>query len=168
MENFDRLEMQAKGGLLKLSDVGSYIAQNLKRDPDSKVDVRMVADLLARDLANVLTAAGETVKVIFSTQRAAMADRILEEKLTKLLGEDNLVGSSGEFGLLFAFLANSPRTQELDGEPALSLDDVRGIFVDKRLPDGWESWRKSRGDWVGYTAHLVRNAHKEFQRLSGG
>ena len=170
MENFDRLEMQAKGGLLKLSDVGGYIAQNLKRDPDSKVNVAMVADLLAQDLANVLTAAGGAIKVTFfdATQRAAMADRILEEKLTKLLGEDNLVGSSGEFGLLFAFLANSPRTQELDGEPALSLDDVRSMFVDKRLPDGWESWRKSRGDWVGYTAHLARSAHKEFQRLSGG
>jgi hypothetical protein len=85
MESFDRLEMQAKRGLLKLSDVGGYIAQNLKRDPDSKVDVPMVADLLAQDLANVLTAAGEAVKVIFfdSTQRAAMADRILEGKLTK-------------------------------------------------------------------------------------
>jgi hypothetical protein len=54
MENFDRLEMQAKGGLLKLSDVGSYIAQNLKRDPDSKVSVAMVADLLAQDLARII------------------------------------------------------------------------------------------------------------------
>ena len=74
----------------------------------------------------------------------------------------------GEFGLLFVFLANSPRTQVLGGEPALSLSDVRGMFVDKSLPDGWEGWNKSRIDWVGHTAYLLRWAHREFQRLSAG
>jgi hypothetical protein len=44
-----------------------------------------------------------------------------KKNFTKLLGEDNLVGSSGEFGLLFAFLINKPGGSDIDGEPALSL-----------------------------------------------
>jgi hypothetical protein len=92
--------------------------------------------------------------------------RVAEEKLTKLLGEDNLVGSAGEFGLLFAFLRHSPRTKEIDGEAALSLDDVKGMFIDKRLPDGWETWKKSAFDWINFTTKLLISAHAEYVRLS--
>jgi len=171
-ENFARLEMQAKEGLLTWTGVSTFIAQNLQRDPNAKIKINMsmVAGLLARDLADVLKSTVPVVIGAFfdSAQTKAMADRTLQEKLTKLLGEDNLVGSSGEFGLLFAFLANSPRTQVLANEPALSLSDVRGMFVDKRLPDGWKDWKKSRFDWVGHTAYLLRWAHQELQRLSAG
>jgi hypothetical protein len=171
-ENFERLEMQAKEGLLTWTGVATFIAQNLQRDPDAKIKINMpmVAGLLTQDLANVLKSAAAVFKGAFfdDAQRKAMAERTLQEKLTKLLGEDNLVGSSGEFGLLFAFLANSPRTQVLGSDAALSLSDVRGMFVDKRLPDGWEGWNKSRVDWVGHTAYLLRWAHLELQRLSAG
>jgi hypothetical protein len=91
-------------------------------------------------------------------------DRAFEQQLTKLLGEDNLVGSAGEFGLLFAFLANSPATQTIDDEPAISLDEVRSMFVEKRLPDGWESWKKTRSDWLKHTAGLVKSATHAFGR----
>ena len=171
-ENFERLEMQAKEGLLTWTGVATFIAENLQRDPNAKIKINMpmVAGLLAQDLANVLKSTITVAKEKFfdDAQHQAMADRTLQEKLTKLTGEDNLVGSSGEFGLLFAFLANSPRTQVLGDEPALSLSDVRGMFVDKSLPDGWEGWNKSRVDWVGHTAYLLRWAHREFQRLSAG
>ena len=76
----------------------------------------MVGGLLTRDLADVLKSSINRVKerLFDDAQHQAMADRAVQQKLTKLTGEDNLVGSSGEFGLLFAFLANSPRTQMLD------------------------------------------------------
>src|SRR5262249_45044990 len=91
--------------------------------------------------------------------------RELAERLTKLTGEDNLIGSSGEFALLFAFLANSPRTKELDGEPALSLEDIESMFVLKRFPEGWESWRKTRVDWVTNSAALMLSAGKAYLAL---
>jgi hypothetical protein len=93
---------------------------------------------------------------------ANIAHRNLEEKLTKLLGEDNLVGSAGEFGLLFALLANRPGAQEVDGEPTVSLRDVQSMFIEKRLPEGFETWRKSRTDWVKNTIGLAVSAAKEF------
>ncbi len=86
--------------------------------------------LLVRDLGVLVQTIGRTLGTILAgpDDDAAAARRTAEEKLTKLLGEDNLVGSYGEFGLLFAFLINKPRVSEIDGEPALSLKDVRDMF----------------------------------------
>ena len=100
-----------------------------------------------------------------SDEDADAAHREVEEKLTKLIGEDNLVGSAGEFGLLFAFLVNKPGAREVDDEPAVAVEDLKTMFVDKRLPDGWETWKKTRIDWVRNTTGLVISAGKEYRAL---
>jgi hypothetical protein len=123
-----------------------------------------VAELLARDLGSFVTTVGPALmeRLGGSPAEAVAANRVLEEKLTRLLGEDNLVGSAGEFGLLFAFLARKPGSNEIDGEPAISVSDVRAMFVDKRFPDGWEKWKKTRADWVTNTSSLLVSAGKHY------
>jgi len=134
--------------------------------------------LLARDVAAGIRAGGIVLReeLFGAHDQAVGAHRDLEVMLTKLLAEDNLVGSAGEFGLLMAFLTNSPRTIVLktrDGEPklpfhsepALSLQEVRGMFMDKRLPVGWDGWKKSRADWVAHTTALVISAGAEYRSL---
>lgn len=108
---FARLASRAKDGLIKRSDVGSFIAENLLNDPKS---IHTTA-LLANDLlAFVETIAPAWMKRPFgSGEDTSTAHRELEEKYTKLLGGGNLVGSAGEFGLLFALLANRPDAKEL-------------------------------------------------------
>jgi hypothetical protein len=158
-ENFARLEQHAKDGLLKRSEVGRFIAGNLHRDPDSNVSVAEVARLVLGDLANIILSAGALLPALFHSEAEQdNAHRDFEQRLAKLMGENHLVGSAGEFGLLFAFLSRSPRTKEADGEPALSLEDVRSMFVAKRLPEGWEQWKKTRRDWVRHTTGLLRSA----------
>ena len=122
---------------------------------------------MARDLAGVVEAISSTLtsKLFGSSSSANDNNGLLEQKLTKLMGENNLVGSSGEFGLLFAFLAHDPDTREIAGETALSLDHVRGMFVQKRLPEGWQTWKKSRVDWVVHTTALLLAADKEYRQL---
>jgi hypothetical protein len=100
-----------------------------------------------------------------SGEDASTAHRELEEKLTKLLGEDNLVGSSGEFGLLFALLANKPGAKQFDGEPTVPLRDLEAMFLEKRLPDGWETCKKTRMDWVINTTGLLVSAGKKYWAL---
>jgi hypothetical protein len=165
-ENWNRLAELSKNGSLLRSDVGRFIAQNVARDPNSKVTGARVAELLARDLAGVAEAASTALAAVLFNSNAGSDQRALEQKLTKLLGENNLVGSSGEFGLLFAFLAHDPATKQIDGEPALSLDHVHAMFVQKRLPEGWQNWKKSRQDWVLHTTALLLNAGKEYLQLS--
>jgi hypothetical protein len=162
VQDFDRLAALARGGLIKRADVGRFIAENLKRDAASKVTGAGVAKLLFEDLGGLLGAAGGLLIGLVQSDGAGANLRKLEEKLTKLMGEDNLVGSSGEFGLLFAFLGRSPRAGALDGELALSFADVRTMFLDKCLPEGWELWSKTRVDWVVHTASLIVSAATEF------
>jgi hypothetical protein len=167
-ENFDRLIGFAEGNFLKRSNVGRFIAENLTRDTSSKVTGHSIAALLAHDLgAFVETLAPALIsRFTHSAEEADKAFRVLEQKLTKLLGEDNLVGSAGEFGLLFAFLAHNPNTREIGNEPALFVDNIETMFVHRRLPKGWETWKKTRADWVVHTTWLLLGADKEYRRLT--
>lgn len=165
--DFSRLTSRAKDGWIKRSDVGAFIAENLLRDPNSKVFSKNTIDLLAGDLKNIVKAIGPALfkKVLGSDEDSSNAHRDLEEKLTRLMGEDNMAGSSGEFGLLFAFLANKPDAPKIDGEPALAVQDLRAMFVDKRLPDGWETWKKTKFDWVKNTTALLIDAAKAYREF---
>jgi hypothetical protein len=158
MNNFRRLIDRAKDGLLKRSEVGRFIAENVFRDPNSKVVGEDAEAELARDFGDLMKAIGLAV-VRLSTHRE------IQQKFTKLTGEDNIIGSAGEFGLLFAFFANKPGTEELDGEPALAVADLKLMFVDKQLPAGWKTWKKSRLDWVTNTTGLFHTARAEYKRL---
>jgi len=168
--DFARLTSRAKDGWIKRSDVGRFIAENLLKDARSKVFGKNTSALLASDLVRFVETIGPALmsKLFKSDEDASTAHRDLEEKLTRLLGEDNLVGSAGEFGLLFALLANKPGTKEFDGEPAVAVQDLKAMFVDKRLPDGWESWKKTRVDWVKNTTGLLISAAKEYRTLRRG
>jgi hypothetical protein len=170
--DFDRLLSHAKDGVIKRSDVGRFIAENLIKDPNSKVADLNTAELLAGDVANLLEtgarAAGAALARLFGSDKGGGAThREVEEKLTRLTGENNLVGSAGEFGLLFAFLVNKPTAKKVQGEPALDVDDLRLMFVEKRFPNGWETWKKSRVDWVTNTTGLLLSAAREYHRLKG-
>jgi len=165
--DFDRLLSRANEGMIKRSDVGRFIAENLIRDPRCKVADLNTAELLAADVARLVETAGSALvsKLFGSDKGGGTTHRDVEEKLTKLTGENNLVGSCGEFGLLFAFVANKPGARKVKGEPTVDVADLKTMFVDKRLPQGWEIWKKSRVDWVTNTTGLLVSAAKEYRRL---
>ncbi len=167
LPDFERLASRAIGGFVKRSDIGKFIAENLHRDPKSKVFGASVAGLLADDLGQFVASVGPDLlaRLRGSNDPNNNPHRELEEKLTKLFGEDNFVGSCGRFGLLFAFLANRPGAREVDGEPALFLEDLRAMFVEKRFPEGWESWRKTRFDWITNSTALMVSAGKAYRAL---
>jgi len=166
-EDFARLIRPQDNGLIKRSDVAHFIAENLIRDPRSKVLSEETVELLGQDL---LTLAGSKVsnilsKIFGSEEEKLARQRNMEEKLTQLGADNNLMGSAGEFGLLFAFFANKPGAVEVDGEPALEIQDLRSMFVDKRLPVGWDTWEKSQNDWVRNTLALAVEAGREYHKL---
>ena len=167
--NFDRLLSRAEGGYVKRSDIGKFIAENIKRDPDSVVGLKAVGGHLKATLESI----GRIGPRLFERVRNRLhgtnetdEERNLYESLTKGLGTNNLQGSAGEFGLLFAFLENKPGAVEVDGEPAVSVEDLTAMFKEKRLPDGWETWPKTKASWVANTAALIVAADKEHVRLT--
>lgn len=167
--DFDRLTSRAKNGWIKRSDVGKFIAENLVRDPNSKVFGGRVAKLLASDLHRFVGEVGphllEKLRNRKNGTPDAAEERMLLEALTKTTGEDNLVGSAGEFGLLFAFLQHEPKSPIIDGEPAVSVADLTAMFKDKHFPAHWETWPKWKHDWVVDTTALTLSAGKEYIRL---
>lgn len=54
---------------------------------------------------------------------------------------------------------------EVDGEPALFLEDLRLIFVDKRFPEGWESWKRTRRHWLTNSTALMVSAGRAYLAL---
>lgn len=168
--DLDRLFARAQNGYIKRSDLGKFIAENLAKDPNSKVVGGRVAKLLLADIGGVAAQTGpsllEKVKNAFrGGPDPADEHRKLSVAVTKGLGEENLVGSAGEFGLLMAFLVNSPRTRQIGGEPALAVSDLQAMFQEHRFPDGWETWPKTAQDWVINTTALTFAAAKEYRKL---
>jgi hypothetical protein len=144
---FERLAARAdRDGRLSIDAVGDFIADNLKRDPDARVLP------LTRLLGDFVRLLGEFKDVVLRRTEPERTEAVAA--LTRLLGSDHLAASAGEWGLLFAFLENSPNSD--DGDIALS--DVSGMFVDKRLPAGWETWEKSALTWVKSTLRLAKDA----------
>ena len=95
-------------------------------------------------------------------RRTEQDEAELLEKLTKLAGADNLIGSAGEFGLLFAFFANRG-----EGE-GIPLAEVRAMMADQRLPEGWDAWPKQATDWVRATLAITASALKARVGIGGG
>jgi hypothetical protein len=112
LSDFQRLASLAVDGLVKRSDVGKFIADNLHRDPKSKVFGASVANLLAHDLAQFVANVGPDLLKRLPGFNDQDLLRELDERLTKLTGEDNLVGSSGEYGLLFLLSSPTARGQK--------------------------------------------------------
>jgi hypothetical protein len=160
----------ADDGHIRRSQIGAFIAANLVADPDSKVFGSGVSKLLGADIAAFAKTVGpallERLKNDVEGTPGGVEEDAMYAGLTKLLAEDNLVGSSGEYGLLMAFLAQSPRTITVFDEPAVSVDDVTAMFRDKRFPDGWEQWPKTKHDWVVSTLALMHDAAVEYLRLT--
>ncbi|HEX7313157.1 MAG TPA: hypothetical protein VF297_04525 [Pyrinomonadaceae bacterium] len=161
--DFERLIERAEDGWIERSEVGRFIAENLIKDPESKVLGRETIEMFGIDLKDFAESVVSHLreKLFGSDEDADAAQREAERRLAGLARNDNLVGSAGEFGLLFAFLAHRPDAKE----DAVSVNDLRMMFVDKRLPDGWETWEKKRVDWVTSTTALIFSAGKEYLKL---
>lgn len=147
MEEFNRLgEFTDQQGRLSVDAIGDFIADNLRRDEHAQV---FPGWEIIKDVINLLDEFKDTL-----LDKDANEKTEVNEALTKLLGEDHLMASAGEWALLFAFLQNSPKSD--DGDIALS--DVKLMFVDKQFPQGWETWKKSSLSWVKLTLRITKDA----------
>jgi hypothetical protein len=88
---------------------GPFIAENLRRDPKSRVFGSSAVKLLT-DLGSFVVSIGPAAlgRLHGTPGRAAEIHRDLEQKLTKLLGDDNLVGSAGSAVCCLLFWPTRP------------------------------------------------------------
>ena len=154
--------------VVRRSELAKFIAENVSMDPNAKAIGKNQTSLkLAADAIGVEQALRDGLTDLISGAgaggtRAEQLEqhRPLAQKLTLLLGEDNLIGSSGEFGLLLAFLWNSPKTiGKTSHDPMFAVSDLKLMFQGdangRRFPDGWQDWNKDAFVWVTQTLALT-------------
>lgn len=152
---FARLTSLAdSNGALSREAIGRFIAQNVRRDRSAKVLGRGSFLATLRDLGRLVRGVGGAV--IGSTE-----GREVVRRLTATLAADNILGSSGEFGLMFALFSNRGDSRSSAG-PVLFVDEMQAMFRDKRLPRGWEMWPKSRSDWAIHTTRIAAAAYRAY------
>jgi hypothetical protein len=150
-DEFKRLADHAdRNGRLSIDSIGEFIAENLKLDRPNRPKAQVLP--LSQLMGGTIRLLNEFKDVVLGGDEQESTDAI--SALTKLLGEDHLVASAGEWGLLFAFLKNSPKSDDRD----IALSDVEEMFVAKRFPTGWETWEKTALSWVIATLRLTKNA----------
>jgi len=158
--DFARLAKHADDrGLLTVETVGAFIAENIERDPAAKV---LPVSRWARTLFGIADELGDSLFALLGGRRTDRDAIELVEKLTKFAGDDNLIGSAGEFGLLFAFLAHRPGAED----ETIRFADVEDMMVHHRFPVGWEAWPKQATDWVRATAKIAASAIKAHLKRS--
>ena len=136
--------------MLTVEAAGTFIAENVQRDPQAR---RLEWKRVLPRLFKVIGAAPEGLLSLVSGSKAAKRGHVeFLEELTALAPEDNLIGSAGEFGLLFALFANRPGAESDDEIPLAAVEDM---FLRYELPEGWQNWPKRTRDWVEATGELV-------------
>lgn len=118
------------------SALGAFVWENVSRDPDS---VYLGHGLGGAALADL----------------AALRRSPDVEHLVALSGTDNLVGASGELGLLMTVLEHE---RPIGGEPAVALSDVEAMFVRHELPADWAARPKRSVKWVTHTMAILAAA----------
>jgi hypothetical protein len=157
--DFNRLLSRARNGLITRSDVGAFIRENVERDPEAtKFSLRSSLKSVFSTLVEGVPAGFDEVRHALSGTPEVGAQRQALEALTSNARASNVVGSAGEFGLLFAFLERKPGAVTVDGEPTVSVEDLTLMFQRRQFPEGWETWPKARASWVRNTLALAQSA----------
>jgi hypothetical protein len=111
--------------------IGEYIWENAKRDPEAKYIRNGFIAALFNDVGDLIR------NPDFET-------------LAQLTGTNDIVGSAGEFGLLVVLLGN-----DIGDETYVSVADMQLMFVDKKLPAGWENRKLESTAWVKHTTKIL-------------
>jgi len=169
-EDFKRLTDKATNGLITLSSVGEFIAENTVMDSKSNLADLDLLPVILKEVTEIILREGGQIfleKVnFFGTRKCLLPEEnMLRDKVCKVTGgKNNLVSSAGEFGLLFAFFANKPGAPK-GSEPSLSVEDLTLMFEHKQFPVGWKTWKKDASTWVTRTVHLASSAVKKFESI---
>lgn len=153
---FERLAALATDGRLTHKAVGRFIADNVHADPNSRrLSLSGVLGRIKDIGGGIIDDIGDFLGIDEDEDAETL------EAVAKAMGDDNLLGSSGEFALLFALLENGP-----DGdENGILLADVEGMFLHKQFPEGWETWPKSARTWLHATLSITFAANSALKGL---
>jgi hypothetical protein len=158
--DLDRLEAMSHDGFIKRSDIAHFIVENINRDPNSRLFP------IAKWIEDAVHLSTAVFQRLGQNAQGNTVDVQILQSITSIAGSNHLVGSAGEFGLLLAFLHNSPRTRHENEDPAFSMAEISAMFKDKEFPADWKTWKKTARDWVLHTSKLAGSAVLDLIRMN--
>lgn len=174
-ENFARLAAFGNAdGTITLEQLGKAIGTRMfeeRDDPNVKVWGAKVFGLLGIDFAKAFTAAAPALfeeakeRLLKKPTLGGPAEVDFLQKLTKFTGENTMIASSGEWGLIGAFFSHAPGVKQPDGTLHIPLDQLQAAFLKKELPAGSDGWTKNASDWVHATTSILLAAAHEYHHL---
>ena len=160
-QEWDRLVSYSQGGYLTIDKLSQWVGENLIRDPK----VHMM------DIGIVMNQAADIEKVV---QDYIMQD--FKQKTKKLSTEDikrlrdailkgvssNYFVIAAEFAGIVAILEHSPRARQASTllPFAISMADITDIWVHRRLPPGFTTWKKSAMDVFTHLIPILMHTAK--------
>lgn len=182
-QNLGRLiNEKSKGGhaelvngklVVRRSELGNFVARNVACDPHAVSISRGpfgFVSLLGGDIVEFTERAATLTLSKLSGSMSEPEKTQLLEGMLQIATRNNLVGSAAEFGLLTSALEGSTNAVTLsNGERALSVDDIEGIFAGKkvdgkydpltrRLPPNWETTPKTTVRFLINTVEILKVA----------
>lgn len=162
--------------VVRRSELGQFVARNVACDPNAVSIARTpfgFVSLLGGDIADFTRSAGRlAIAKLSGNPSEAEKTKLLEDMLA-IAVRNNLVGASGELGLLMTALEGSPNAVTLpDGERALAASDIEAMFAGKKvdgrydpltrtLPPNWDTTPKTLTQFLLNTLEILRIAGLE-------
>jgi hypothetical protein len=158
--------------VVRRSELGQMVAQDIACDPNAVTASSKpfaLATMMGRDLVDFNARAFDILRLKLEQRDSSVEVSKLMQDMVQIAVSNNIVGSAAEFGLLTTFLAPSRETVMLDGEPALSVHDIVGIYagdkkdgkydpLTRRFPANWETTPKTILDLVKHTLVILKDA----------
>jgi hypothetical protein len=177
-EDFEWLRSFANAdGKLDVEGMGKAIGARMHEyaplDETVTVAGRAVFSAMGVDVVNVIghsipaiaESAENAIRHLFRREGESDEHREFIRSLTSLTGENTLIGSAGEWALLFAGWANAPGVRQPDGSVQLDFKQIEPQFFEGRTPEAFANSEKSAIEWAKLTAQITLHAFKEFHRL---
>jgi hypothetical protein len=167
-------ELAPNGSLVvRRSELGRFVARNVACDPNAVTASSRpfaLSTLLGSDIIDFNRRAFAVIALKLERRDSSTEVTKLLEDMVQIAVGNNLVGGVGELGLLMTFLGPSGESVTMrDGEPALAVSDIEGIFagvkkdgkydpLTRHFPTNSDTTAKTIPDFLKHTIHILKSA----------
>lgn len=163
---WDRLLLRVKDGYITRTNLARWCAENNLLDPNAKpIGLQRLLKDLSYFLNNIVGSIFSTIERKKNGSKLLTAEELIPIRAGVLAGlASNLFNSAAEMAFLATALHHSPKTRQAKGgvEFAVHIDDLTSLFIQRRLPNGFTTWLKTKVDFNTHIGPCVKEAAQHY------
>jgi hypothetical protein len=165
-EQWDRLMLRNEGGYITRTNLAKWCAESNLMDKTAKPVglARILNDIeyFLKTFAGSMFARHARIESGSKLLTAKELDPLRAGVMAALAS--NLFNSAAEMAFLATVLHHSPKTRQAyrDVEFAVSVEDLKSLYIDRRLPKGYTTWPKNKSDFSAHVGPCVKEAAQHY------